>query len=236
MAFTFEQYGTFTGPGTPIEFRDNDDFSLDPFDGSFTLNDVSMVLANTTSSPADYVYFHLKGSNTKDVTLEASYGPIKKVSVLVENLIVTGMVKADLVKATQFVGDINVQGWKHFDVQHPTKKGHRLRHSCLEGPENAVYYRGRLVNNNTIELPEYWQGFIDPETITVNLTPHGVYQELFVKNIEWGRKVTVVNNSGGPIDCSYVICAERIDGEKLIVEYEGDSPSDYPGNYNTSVS
>ena len=29
---------------------------------------------------------------------------------------------------------INVQGWKGFDIVHPSKKGHRLRHICLEGP------------------------------------------------------------------------------------------------------
>lgn len=231
MPFSFRKYGTFTGPGVDIEYRDNDDFSLDPYDGYFNLTDVSMVLARTTESPADYVYFHLKGSNTKNVTLEASYGPIVKTNILVENLKVTGVVKADIVKAKQFIGRINTQGWKHFDIQHPTKEGHRLRHSCLEGPENAVYYRGKLRDNNIIELPEYWRGFIDPESITVNLTPHGVYQELFVKNIEWGSRITIVNNLGGPIDCSYVICAERIDGHKLIVEYEGQSPEDYPGTY-----
>ena len=35
---------------------------------------------------------------------------------------------------------INVQGWKGFDIQHPSKEGHRLRHICLEGPEGAIYY------------------------------------------------------------------------------------------------
>jgi hypothetical protein len=35
-----------------------------------------------------------------------------------------------------------------------------------------------------------------------------------------------------PIDCFYHIFAERSDGEKLIPEYEGQSPADYPGNNN----
>ncbi len=39
---------------------------------------------------------------------------------------------------------INVQGWKGFDIKHPNKKGHRLRHVCIEGPEAGVYVRGRL--------------------------------------------------------------------------------------------
>ena len=34
---------------------------------------------------------------------------------------------------------INVQSWKGFDIKHPNKEGHRLRHICLEGPEAGVY-------------------------------------------------------------------------------------------------
>lgn len=110
--------------------------------------------------------------------------------------------------------------FKLFDIPHPNKEGMRLKHSCLEGPEIGVYYRGRLINNNVIELPDYWNNLIDPETITVNLTPHTFYQELYVKNIEWGRKINIVNNTGGSIDCSYTIYAERIDVKKLEVEYK----------------
>jgi hypothetical protein len=33
-----------------------------------------------------------------------------------------------------------------------------------------------------------------------------------------------------PIDCFYHIIAERIDGEKLIPEYQGETPADYPGD------
>ena len=43
-------------------------------------------------------------------------------------------------------------------------------------------------------------------------------------------KIKVINNSDGNINCSYVVYGERADGEKLIVEYEGESPADYPGN------
>ena len=113
------------------------------------------------------------------------------------------------------------QSKKGFDIPHPTKKNHRLSHVCLEGPEAGVYYRGRLTNKSVIELPEYWKGLVDAETITVNLTPHGSYQELFVKSIEWGARINVVNNAGGAIDCSYVVYAERKDVDKLVVEYEG---------------
>lgn len=39
------------------------------------------------------------------------------------------------VTAPTFQGNINVQSWKGFDIQHPSKKNHRLRYVCLEGPE-----------------------------------------------------------------------------------------------------
>jgi len=125
---------------------------------------------------------------------------------------------------------INRQGWKGFDIKHPNKKGHRLRHVCVEGPEAAVYVRGTLKNSNIIELPEYWKGLVDPESISITLTPIGSYQELYIKNIEWGQKVTVMNSTSGSIHCFYSIWASRVDGEPLVVEYEGEDPSSYPGN------
>ena len=61
-------------------------------------------------------------------------------------------------QACSFSGStINVQGWKGFDIKHPNKEKHRLRHVCVEGPEAAVYTRGRVCNGkNVIDLPSYW--------------------------------------------------------------------------------
>lgn len=131
-----------------------------------------------------------------------------------------------------FQGTINVQSWKGFDISHPSKSNHRLRHICLEGPEGGVYFRGRLKNSNVIEIPEYWNNLVDPESITVSLTQIGYSQDLLVEKIEWGRRVIVKSGTGANIDCYYLINGSRIDGEKLIVEYQGTSPADYPGNYN----
>ena len=121
---------------------------------------------------------------------------------------------------------------KPFDIPHPTKKGYRLRHVCLEGPESGVYYRGRLTGKNVIELPEYWRGLVDAETITVTLTQIKTSQDLIIDGIEWGTRVKVRsgNGNGTDIDCFYLVHAERKDGEKLIVEYEGESSDDYPGD------
>ena len=125
---------------------------------------------------------------------------------------------------------ITLTSRKPFDIPHPTKEGYRLRHVCLEGPESGVYYRGRLTGKNLIELPEYWRGLVDPETITVTLTQIGYSQDLIVEGVEWGSRVRVKSGNGTGIDCFYLVHAERADGEKLIVEYEGQSSDDYPGD------
>ena len=124
---------------------------------------------------------------------------------------------------------------KNFDIPHPTKEKHRLRYVCLEGPDADVYIKGSLVNSNVINLPSYWTKLVDLESISVNLTPIGVYQELFVEKIEWGTRVIVKNNLGGPINCHYQIMAERIDTDKNIPEYEGLTPMDYPGDNSGSI-
>jgi hypothetical protein len=118
---------------------------------------------------------------------------------------------------------------KNFDIPHPSKDGWRLRHTCPEAPTNDVYIRGRVKNQNEIELPKYWKDFVDTESITVNLTPVGSHQNVIIKRID-ESKVYLQSNGGMPIDCFYHIFAERKDGEKLISEYEGKSPEDYPGN------
>ena len=116
-----------------------------------------------------------------------------------------------------------------FDIPHPTKEGWRLRHTCPEGPSNDVYFRGRISNKDKIYLPKYWEELVDPTTITVNLTPIGAHQNVIVKRI--GENVIHLQANGGlPINCFFHVFATRADGERLIPEYEGESPADYPGN------
>ena len=148
--------------------------------------------------------------------------------------------KGPLFNASAFIGDttgtrgINAQtqaaiAKKPFDIPHPTKEGWRLRHVCIEGPTADVYVRGRLNNSNVIELPEYWRKLVDPETITVNITPIGTHQELYVYKIEWGTRILIKNNCGSGINCYYTVYGERADTDKNIPEYEG-TYNDYPGD------
>lgn len=118
---------------------------------------------------------------------------------------------------------------KNFDIPHPTKPGYRLRHTCPEGPSNDVYYRGRVTNKSEIILPGYWKKLVDWTTITVNLTPVGAHQNVIVKRMD-EEKIYLQAYGGMPIDCFFHIFATRADGERLIPEYEGETPADYPGN------
>ncbi len=105
---------------------------------------------------------------------------------------------------------------KSFIIDHPTKPGMRLRYTSLEGPENGVYFRGELKGSNVIELPDYWTGLVDENTITVHLTPIG-NKTIFVKEIK-DNKVFVGARLFQKIHCFYSVWAERKDVPKLKVE------------------
>ena len=123
---------------------------------------------------------------------------------------------------------INVQGWKGFDIKHPTKDNYRLRYVCLEGPEGGVYFRGKVRNKNVISLPDYWEKLVDPTTITVSLTPIGAHQNVIVKRVE-PTQIHLQAQGGMPINCFFHVFGARADGETLTPEYQGQTPEDYPG-------
>ena len=111
---------------------------------------------------------------------------------------------------------------KSFVIDHPTKENHTLRHGSLEGPEHAVYVRGKASNigigttNSVINLPDYWVGLVHDDSITVNLTPIG-NKRVWVESIN-NNSVTV--GSDDSTEYFYTIFAERKDIDKLTVEVE----------------
>ena len=125
---------------------------------------------------------------------------------------------------------------KKFDISHPNKKGWRLSHVCVEGPTADVYIRGKLDGSHTIDIPEYWQGLVDYDTITVSLTPFGRSDtSIHVKEIT-SDKIIISSDHLVQVKCFYQVWANRI-GPELIVEYDGESPADYPGdNSNFSIA
>jgi len=116
---------------------------------------------------------------------------------------------------------------KPFDIKHPSRDGYRLRYACVEGPEVAVYYRGRVKNEEVIILPSYWKDFVYEDSISVQLQPIGAHQDVIVKRWD-SEKIYLQSKGGMPIDCFFHVYAERNDINPLITEYEGESCQDYP--------
>ena len=186
------------------------------------------------SARFDYIY---KGQSDEGNYPEEACDPWLHGNAQIDNLLVNNDLQvgnnidgSGTCTFPEFRGNINVQSWKGFDIKHPSKSNYRLRHICLEGPEAGVFYRGRLQNSNIIKIPDYWDGLIDVESITVSLTQIGYSQDLIVEKIEWGKNIYIKSGNGANVNCYFVIHAARIDGEPLVVEYEGETPADYPGD------
>jgi len=101
---------------------------------------------------------------------------------------------------------------KSFVIDHPTKENHQLRYACLEGPENSVYVRGKT-SDSVIELPDYWQGLVHDDSITVNVTPIGNHK-VWVESIN-NNSITIGSDGS---EYFYTVFAERKDVDKLEVE------------------
>jgi hypothetical protein len=106
---------------------------------------------------------------------------------------------------------------KSFLIDHPTKAGMKLQYGVTEGPEHSVFVRGKSYSG-LISLPDYWCDLVDYNTLTVQLTPVGKFQKLFVSSVNCSY-VYISNEDNGPIECYYFVQAERKDIPKLTVEY-----------------
>tara|TARA_B100000424_G_scaffold33931_1_gene22971 strand:+ start:156 stop:896 length:741 start_codon:yes stop_codon:yes gene_type:complete len=191
--------------------------------GDFTSADGTVMIGNDGNTNATMALF-VKG----DVTIIGNTDQTGDIEA-------SGTIKAKTLIGAHTSGSISTgvggrsAGAKSFDIKHPSKDGHRLRHICIEGPESAVYYRGRLKNQKKIVLPSYWKDLVDVDSITVQLQPIGAHQDIIVKR--WDDENVYLQAQGGlPINCFYHVYAERKDIEKLIPEYEGKTIDDYPGD------
>jgi hypothetical protein len=71
-------------------------------------------------------------------------------------------------------GNITSGGAKSFRIVHPLDDTKNLTHTAIEGPENAVFYRGEGQTDDTgaatITLPDYFEALTLPTDRTVQLT------------------------------------------------------------------
>jgi hypothetical protein len=128
------------------------------------------------------------------------------------------LLTVELIKSKIIYTEVLMARTKNFIIPHPTKDDKKLVYACLEGPENAVYVRGR-VQGNKITLPDYWDELVDAKTITVSITSVGAHQDIIVKRFD-SREIHLQSNQNIPIDCFYHVFAERKDVEKLKVEID----------------
>ena len=104
---------------------------------------------------------------------------------------------------------------KSFLIDHPLDNNKKLQYASLEGPEHAVFLRGKT-NENIINLPNYWSALVDENTISVNLTPINVYSNIYVVDYNNSRVTTNGNNGNYYF---YTVYGERKDIPKLTVEF-----------------
>jgi hypothetical protein len=118
---------------------------------------------------------------------------------------------------------------KSFIIDHPLDYTKYLVHTCLEGPEAGVYYRGRgEITNNTcaeVYLPNYVCAFARNFTIKITSiydgTTHKIYSPGEIKN----NRFTVYGGNG---HFYWTVTGSRgnilIEPEKSSVIVRGDGP------------
>lgn len=187
--------------------------------GTLTTNGIEIVNGTKTTNGLDSKN-GLSVSNDVDITngkkIENSGLITNQDATFNGNVRVNGSFTCNAVAVT---GTINTQAWKKFDIKHPNKEGWRLSHVCPEAPDPEVYIRG-TTKSNKIELPDYWKGLVDFETISVHLTPIGNWQALYFEKVEWEKYAIIKNSDGGGVNCSYQIWAKTKDWKEHQTEYE----------------
>ena len=120
-----------------------------------------------------------------------------------------------------YTGSLDVTGaftaqTKSFKILHQTQPGKHLVYGVLEGAEHAVYTRGKLENSDTIILPDEWTWLVDENSITVQLTPIGSHQKLYVESMQNNTiKIANENLFTKSIKCYYLVHAVRKDVSPL---------------------
>jgi hypothetical protein len=124
-------------------------------------------------------------------------------------------------------GNLSVQGSKNFMIDHPLHPEHKyLIHSCLEGPEIAVFYRGEAQleqGEATITLPDYFEALTRKEKRTVMLTSklegEAPVSMLAASVVKEGKFVVRMIDDKNPSQKFYwEVKAVRADIEELAVE------------------
>ena len=117
-------------------------------------------------------------------------------------------------------------GVKTFIIQHPNQSNKFLVHATLEGPENAVFYRGtaELTDGETeITLPPYFESLTKAEGRTIVLSNVDGFDQLAIKTtqgkqIYQGRFTVFAENPNSKQRFNWEVKAVRNDVDQLQTE------------------
>jgi hypothetical protein len=174
--------------------------------------------AGYTNQPANSIILNASGVAFSPSTANALYiNPVRSASVPTDYQL----------SWNSSTKEVYLNTSKTFVIDHPLDNQKYLVHSCLEGPEAGVYYRGKseISNGESVEivLPEYTKSF---SNFTVQISPvyDGEIKSYNTSEVSDGKFI-VYGNKG---KFSWIVHALRnyIDIEPLKSETEvkGDGP------------
>ena len=99
-------------------------------------------------------------------------------------------------------------------MTHPKEPSKHIVYSCLEGPEAAAYIRGRAALTNgraQVNFPEHFLLVINPDTVTILLTPRSATSKglAMVESRPDGFTVRELFDGTGSYDFDYFVSGIR---------------------------
>ncbi len=122
---------------------------------------------------------------------------------------------------------------KSFIIPDPRHSGRRIKYTCIEGPEAAIYARGKASLTNgraVIILPEHFAAMAVDSSVTVTLTPRSA-ESLGLAAVAVsaaGISVAELNKGSGNYAFDYLVYAVRKGYEDYRVYLYADENGRYP--------
>jgi hypothetical protein len=126
-------------------------------------------------------------------------------------------------------GNFTVTGVKNFAVPDPMDAKRAIYYASLEGPEAGTYFRGtaKTVNGEAvIELPGYFGRVTEKERMTVQITPVGAPNQLYVSEKTPERLVIKVAKGSADGEFDYFVQGVR----KGYLDFSVERANDLPKN------
>jgi len=124
-------------------------------------------------------------------------------------------------------GNFTVTGVKNFAMPDPANSNKAIYYASLEGPEAGTYYRGtaKTVDGEAvIELPGYFSRITEKERMTVQITPIGAPNQLYIAEKTPGRVVVKVAKGSTDGEFDYFVQGVRKGYLDFAVERENNLP------------